>query len=88
MDGATIDDSAGSSVAAAGDMNGDGKSDLIVGARYASFNGRMRSGATYVVFGTSTSSTIVVGSLGPNGFRIDGAVRATYPVRRLRDRVM
>lgn len=43
---------AGSSVSAAGDVNGDGFADIIVGAPYAMMNGPM-AGAAYVVFGSS-----------------------------------
>jgi glycosylphosphatidylinositol phospholipase D len=42
-------DQAGRSVSGAGDVNGDGIDDLLIGAPYADPNGR---GASYVVFGT------------------------------------
>src|SRR3954453_19776562 len=45
------DRSLGGSVAAAGDVNGDGSADLIVGAPESSRNGRKGSGSAYVVFG-------------------------------------
>jgi len=46
-------DFAGRSVASAGDLNGDGFDDLIVGAEFATFayNARDSAGAAYVVFG-------------------------------------
>jgi len=39
---------------AAGDLNGDGFADLIVGAYFASPNGALEAGATYVVFGQAS----------------------------------
>ena len=51
ISGANAYDNAGDSVAGAGDMNGDGLADIIVGAPGASNNGRRRSGSVYIVFG-------------------------------------
>ena len=62
LQGVGVGAEAGSSVAAAGDMNGDGYADLIVGAPYAS-GGGLNAGAAYVVFGASASP----GSLDSNG---------------------
>jgi hypothetical protein len=64
----------GRSVASAGDINGDGFADLIVGARYSDPNGD-RSGASYVVFGTDSgfAANIDLSSLdGSNGFKLSG----------------
>jgi hypothetical protein len=66
----------GHSVSTAGDVNGDGFDDLIVGARHADSNGD-RSGSSYVVFGKASgfSATMDLSSLnGNNGFRLDGEV--------------
>lgn len=49
-DGETAADQAGQSVGAAGDVNGDGRPDVIVGAPTADNNGRPGSGAAYVPF--------------------------------------
>ncbi|UXI69685.1 integrin alpha [Tahibacter amnicola] len=72
--GAAAGDSSGFSVSAAGDVNGDGKPDLIIGAPDADPNGAS-SGSAYVVFGKSSySASLELSSLnGTNGFRIDGA---------------
>ncbi|MES2264890.1 MAG: Ig-like domain-containing protein [Pseudomonadota bacterium] len=75
LDGVAADDHAGNSVSAAGDINGDGYADLIVGAYKADLNGS-DSGASYVVFGKASgfNSTIALSSLnGSTGFRLDGA---------------
>jgi hypothetical protein len=60
-------------VAAVGDVNGDGRSDLLLGAPTASNTGRIESGSAYVVFGTATAADVELASLGDRGFRMDGA---------------
>ena len=63
----------GLSVSGAGDINGDGFADMIVGARGVHANGK--SGASYVVFGGPFwfSSTLSVDDdLVGHGFRLDG----------------
>jgi hypothetical protein len=62
-------------VSNAGDVNGDGFDDVIVGAPGADPNGRDSSGSSYVVFGKASgfSATMDLSSLdGSNGFRLDG----------------
>ena len=51
IQGETIGDQAGSNVSSAGDVNGDGLDDLLVGARFAD-GGGSNSGQAYVLFGT------------------------------------
>lgn len=60
-------------VAPAGDVNGDGVPDVIVGARTAASNGLRDSGVAYVVFGQRAGGTVDLERLGSRGFRIDGA---------------
>jgi hypothetical protein len=55
-------DSAGWSVSGAGDVNGDGLDDVMIGAPYANSGGH-RSGAAYVIFGKTTGfGTIDLGN--------------------------
>ena len=72
IDGTAGGDRAGSSVAGAGDVNGDGRADVIVGAPFAGNNGRVASGSAYVVFGRATASDVDLAGLGAAGIRIDG----------------
>jgi hypothetical protein len=60
------------SVAPAGDVNGDGIPDVIIGAGEANV-GNQGSGAAYVVFGQPRVTHVDLTQLGPYGFRIDGA---------------
>ena len=80
LDGAAVGDSAGSAVSAAGDINGDGVDDLIVGANRAGANGP-DSGSSFVIFGQSTgfAPTLELSGLnGSNGFRLDGIAAGDY----------
>ena len=73
--GEAAGDSFGYSVASAGDVNGDGFDDLIIGAKGASPNGTRYSGATYVVFGAAGgfAADLNLSTLnGTNGFMIIG----------------
>ena len=73
VDGAATGDRVGSSVAGVGDLNGDGRADVLVGAYRASNNGRNESGSAYVVFGKPDTARVDLAALGERGFRIDGA---------------
>ena len=70
-------DSSGFSVSSAGDVNGDGYDDLIIGARYADPNGNNSAGETYVVYGGAsapgTGGVLDLSDLdGTNGFILNG----------------
>ena len=72
--GVTASDYSGFSVSSAGDVNGDGFDDLIVGALGADLNGT-NSGASYVVFGKASgfAASLNLSSLdGTNGFKLNG----------------
>jgi FG-GAP repeat len=72
LDGADTRERAGWSVAGAGDVNGDKRPDVVVGAPWANPNGRFFAGSAYVVFGQAASTTIDLAAPGGSGFRIDG----------------
>ena len=74
--GADIGDKNGVSVASAGDVNGDGFDDVIIGAYAADALGNTKSfaGDSYLVFGgTSLPATLNLASLGTAGITIYGA---------------
>jgi len=74
INGIDADDQSGRSVSFAGDINGDGIDDLVIGARYADPNGSA-SGESYIVFGTSSgfSASLELSALnGSNGFVLNG----------------
>jgi hypothetical protein len=72
IDGIDARDQSGWSVSGAGDVNGDGLADLIVGADFADPDGDSLAGESYVVFGKADSASVDLASLGSGGFRIDG----------------
>ncbi|SEQ20769.1 integrin alpha [Nitrosomonas ureae] len=81
LDGEEFNDSSGWSVSSAGDVNGDGFDDLIIGAFGAGPNGVYNAGSSYVVFGKSAgfNSSLDLSKLdGINGFRLNGVVRYDY----------
>ena len=73
INGVSADDRSGSSVSSAGDVNGDGFDDLIVGARYDDPNGG-DSGASFVVFGKTDGSAVELSDVedSTGGFVING----------------
>jgi hypothetical protein len=80
ISGKAADDNLGRSVSSAGDINGDGLDDLIIGAYAADPNGSL-SGESYVVFGSRSgfSSTLNLSALnGSNGFVISGKAFRDY----------
>ncbi|MBI1311546.1 hypothetical protein GC176_09590 [bacterium] len=69
-------DRSGTAVSAAGDVNGDGLADLLIGAHRADPNGRRDAGESYVIFGRREAlpPTIELNTLdSATGFRICGA---------------
>ncbi|MDA0261544.1 MAG: FG-GAP-like repeat-containing protein, partial [Proteobacteria bacterium] len=79
-------DDAGRSVVIAGDINGDGLDDLIIGARLADPNSITNAGSTFVVFGQSAfgaSVTLSTLANGTSGFRLDGIAANDQAGRRV-----
>lgn len=73
--GETAGDFIGDAVSSAGDVNGDGLSDLLVGARGFDDNGNELSGAAYVIFGKQSgwgAEFDLTDINGANGFRLNG----------------
>lgn len=64
--GSQIFEQLGTSIDGAGDFNGDGIDDLIVGARFSDALGRRDAGASYLIFGSTEpfESDIVTSSIG------------------------
>ena len=76
INGVTIGDSMGGAVSTAGDINGDGIDDLVIGAIFAGAVGNY-TGAAYVVFGSRQpwAGSLDLSSLnGANGFAINGVM--------------
>jgi hypothetical protein len=73
IDGEGVNDYSGNSLCIAGDVNGDGYADLLIGAyRYNNYAGR-----SYVMFGSAngfspTGSFLLSNLNGTNGFKLDG----------------
>lgn len=80
LDGPAEDNRAGSSVAYAGDVNGDGYGDMIIGAPDASPGGKENIGQAYLVFGQANfpAAFALAGLDGDNGFVIDGVAADSF----------
>jgi hypothetical protein len=75
LNGAAANDQLGWGVSGAGDFNGDGYDDIILGSRYADVDGYNDVGMAYVVFGKATflTSSIELGGLdGSTGIALKG----------------
>jgi hypothetical protein len=76
LPGIDAGDASGGSACAAGDIDGDGIDDMIVGAPFASPSGRAFAGESYVIFGTAAGfpAALDLSTLdGTDGFVIEGA---------------
>ncbi|MFK8083524.1 MAG: hypothetical protein AB8B97_24855, partial [Granulosicoccus sp.] len=82
VNGNDVSDNSGGSVSAAGDVNGDGVDDLIIGALNADSNGNRSAGESNVVFGSSlvgNNGSLNLGSLdGSNGFVLNGIEASNF----------
>ncbi|HWB81701.1 MAG TPA: Ig-like domain-containing protein, partial [Nannocystaceae bacterium] len=73
IEGIASEDRAGDAVAGAGDVNGDGLEDIVVGVPLANA-GATNTGRTYVIFGRTATTAMQLSSVagGNGGFAIDG----------------
>ncbi|MBL0720273.1 FG-GAP repeat protein, partial [Piscinibacter sp. Jin2] len=80
INGQSAADLSGGSVSAAGDVNGDGLADLIVGASNSDPSAGDRAGRSYVVFGKSTGTEVNLSSVagGTGGFVINGQAEIDF----------
>ena len=73
FEGIDEDDYSGYSVSTAGDVNGDGYADILIGGLYADPGGNGNEGETYVVFGCDFTGDSTV-----SGASADDPVRNTH----------
>ncbi|WP_139458934.1 beta strand repeat-containing protein [Bathymodiolus thermophilus thioautotrophic gill symbiont] len=74
INGESAEDWSGFSVSSAGDVNGDGLGDLIVGAYQAAPGGKNKAGKSYVVFGKTNGTAVNLSAVasGTGGFVMNG----------------
>jgi hypothetical protein len=63
INGESVNDYSGYSVSSAGDVNGDGLADVIVGARNSDPSGSSNAGRSYVVFGQTGTTAVNLSAL-------------------------
>lgn len=81
INGQCAGDRSGKSVLPAGDVNGDGLADVIIGATYADANDGVNVGRVFVVFGKTDGAAVDLSTtaLGEGGFVVNGRGYADLP---------
>ena len=59
-------------LAGAGDVNGDGLDDVLIGVPWSDHNDRTNSGSVYLVYGKADATDVELSTLGTGGVTIDG----------------
>jgi len=78
--GAAAGDNLGRSVSNAGDVNGDGIDDIIIGAPGVDANRRTNAGAVYVIFGRSRNRLFLDIDLASSSFAASGTGFKVFPM--------
>jgi hypothetical protein len=78
IEGVSAGDRTGNSVDGAGDVNGDGLDDVIIGAPFVVGPYHEYDGAAYVVYGKRTTETVRLDALGTSGFKIVSGARGYF----------
>ena len=81
INGLVVKDYLGTSVSSAGDINGDGYDDIVVGAPSTDPGGVELAGSSYIIFGQASGFSATIGPLdlnGDNGFQINGTSYFAY----------
>jgi Neuraminidase (sialidase) len=82
INGEVVGDKSGRPVSSAGDVNGDGLDDLIVGAYNAGLTGKSNTGKSYIVFGKANSSAINLSAIADANNPIGGfVINGELPVK-------
>jgi hypothetical protein len=84
ISGTTSEGAAGYSVAQAGDVNGDGFDDIVIGTGHYYADYGEYVGAAYVVFGKAggfTANLDINNLVGSNGFKVVGATAGEFTIR-------